>query len=69
MDIKQLDTLNWNNYNINLVMKSFATALVLCAGLSQAGNSKGIWTDHDWFDEVEGVGVKNGVPYGIDPST
>ena len=27
----------------------------------------GVWSGHDWFDEDEGVGVKNGVPYGQDP--
>ena len=51
-------------------MKSFAVALLAFAGhaLAQSGSS-GIWTDHDWFDEEENVGVKNGIPYGIDPST
>jgi len=29
----------------------------------------GVWSGHDWFDEDEGVGVKNGVPYGQDPDT
>ena len=25
----------------------------------------GIWTDNDWQDTISGVGVKNGVPYGL----
>ena len=27
----------------------------------------GVWTGHDWFDEDESIGIKNGVPYGLDP--
>lgn len=36
---------------------------------SQAGGhiKDGVWTGHDWYDEDQGVGVKNGVPYGLDP--
>ena len=32
-------------------------------------NDSGVWTNQDWFDENDGVGVKNGIPYGLDPET
>jgi len=28
---------------------------------------EGVWSGHDWFDEDQAIGVKNGVPYGHDP--
>ena len=29
----------------------------------------GIWTGYDWTDSIAGVGVKDGVPYGLTPET
>ena len=46
-------------------MMKFAS--VLLAACAYAANEDGVWTEHDWFDEDAGIGVKNGVPYGIDP--
>lgn len=48
---------------------SFTLTLISLLSLTQATTTKGIWTDIDWYDEKEGVGVKNGMPYGIDPAT
>lgn len=44
----------------------FVTALLAAAVYSY---EDGVWSGHDWFDEVEKVGVKNGVPYGLDPES
>ena len=40
---------------------SFAGALLVTLAL---GFEDGVWSGHDWFNEDEGVGVKNGTPYG-----
>jgi len=40
----------------------FVTALLAAAVYSY---EDGVWSGHDWFDEVEKVGIKNGVPYGL----
>ena len=43
-------------------MKSaFVTALIATLGYAY---TDGVWSGHDWFNEDEGVGVKNGIPYG-----
>ena len=47
-------------------MKAFACAVL--AAFAYAGED-GVWSGHDWFNEDEGVGVKNGTPYGQDPET
>ena len=44
----------------------FAASLVAALGYTF---EDGVWSGHDWFDEDEQVGVKNGVPYGLDPET
>ena len=28
----------------------------------------GIWTGNDWYDDVNEIGVNNGVPYSNNPS-
>lgn len=43
---------------------TFAAAIVAAVAF---GYEDGVWSGHDWYDEDEGVGVKNGVPYGLDP--
>lgn len=30
---------------------------------------EGVWTNHDWLNSEEGVGIKNGQPYGQDTET
>lgn len=45
-------------------MKTFVAAMLAAIAYSY---EDGVWSGHDWFDEDEGVGVKNGVPYGLDP--
>lgn len=40
---------------------SFAAALLATAAYCF---DDGVWSGHDWFNEDEGVGVKNGIPYG-----
>ena len=45
---------------------SFAAALLATLAYSY---DDGVWSGHDWFNEDEGVGIKNGVPYGQDPET
>lgn len=48
-------------------MKStFATTLLAALAV---GYEDGVWSGHDWYNEDEGVGVKNGLPYGQDPET
>ena len=43
---------------------AFVTA---CVAVVASAYEDGVWSGHDWFDEDEGIGVKNGVPYGQDP--
>ena len=43
---------------------AFVTA---CVAVIASAYEDGVWSGHDWFDEDEGIGVKNGVPYGQDP--
>ena len=48
-------------------MKSaFVAALIAAIGYAY---TDGVWSGHDWFDEDEGVGIKNGVPYGLNPQS
>ena len=42
----------------------FVTA---CIAALTCAYEDGVWSGHDWYDEDEGVGIKNGVPYGQDP--
>lgn len=46
-------------------MKASYVAALLAASVT--AYEDGVWSGHDWYDEDEGVGVKNGVPYGLDP--
>jgi len=32
---------------------------------AQTGDTNGIWTGYDWANTTAGIGVKNGVPYGL----
>ena len=50
----------------NFISSGLAASVALMAGTSEAGDS-GVWTNQDWFDENEKIGVKNGIPYGLDP--
>ena len=43
---------------------AFVAALIAATGYAY---TDGVWSGHDWFDEDEGVGIKNGVPYGLNP--
>ena len=43
-----------------------ASAILALANAAIVEN--GLWTNHDWYDEVEKVGVQNGVPYSNDPA-
>ena len=45
---------------------SFVAAMVAALTIAY---EDGVWTGQDWYDEDEGLGVKNGVPYGQDPET
>ena len=45
---------------------AFVTAMIAALGCAY---EDGVWSGHDWFDEDEGVGVKNGVPYGLNPES
>ena len=47
------------------MMKSMLIGAAL-ASLSIAYED-GVWSGHDWYNEDEGVGIKNGQPYGQDP--
>ncbi len=47
-------------------MKTFVASMLAAIAYSY---EDGVWSGHDWFDEDEGVGVKNGVPYGLDPES
>ena len=47
-------------------MKAFAAALLAAMAYTY---EDGVWSGHDWYDEEEGIGVKNGTPYGQDPDT
>ena len=29
------------------------------------GAADGLWTNHDWSNDTIGIGVSNGVPYGL----
>lgn len=40
---------------------SFTIALLAAIAFAY---EDGVWSGHDWYNEDEGVGVKNGVPYG-----
>ena len=51
-------------------MKFAAALLLVSLATNSAASSQskdGMWSGHDWYDEDQGVGVKNGVPYGLDP--
>ena len=50
----------------NCISLGLASSIALMAGTVEAGDS-GVWTNQDWFDENEKIGVKNGIPYGLDP--
>ena len=45
---------------------TFAAAIIAAIAY---GYEDGVWSGHDWYDEDEGIGVKNGVPYGLDPES
>ena len=55
----------------NSSLVSFGVAAIASYGLAASTQSKdsGVWTNADWFDESEGLGVRNGIPYGLDPET
>ena len=55
----------------NSSLVSFGVAAIASYGFAASTQSKdsGVWTNADWFDESEGLGVRNGVPYGLDPDT
>ena len=42
----------------------FVTA---CVATLACAYEDGVWSGHDWYDEDEGIGIKNGVAYGQDP--
>ena len=50
----------------NSIGFGLAASIACMAGNAEAGDS-GVWTNQDWFDENEKIGVKNGIPYGLDP--
>ena len=51
-------------------MKSFGlAAATACMFAYTEASDSGVWTNQDWFDEKESVGVKNGLPYGLNPET
>ena len=43
---------------------------LLASGIAALTNAaiveNGLWTNHDWYDEVEKIGVQNGQPYSND---
>jgi hypothetical protein len=47
---------------------SFLVGLVALAS-SASAFEQGVWTNHDWLNSEEGVGVKNGQVYGQDTET
>ena len=48
-------------------MKMMKFASSMLAAFAYAANQDGVWSDHDWYDEEQGIGVNNGVPYGLEP--
>ena len=44
---------------------------LLASGIAALTNAaivdNGLWTDHDWYDDVEKIGIRNGQPYSNDP--
>ena len=45
----------------------YSVALLLSAEFASAAIvADGIWTGHDWYDNANKTGVKNGVPYSKD---
>ena len=49
---------------MNYLFKTFSPLIA-------ASNSThdGIWTGHDWVNSTVGIGVNNGVPYGLTATT
>lgn len=48
--------------------KHLSAALILFASQASAAIvDDGIWTGEDWYDDVNQIGVQNGVPYSDDP--
>lgn len=45
-------------------MRQFIAAMIATVAYTY---EDGVWSGHDWFDEDEGVGIKNGMPYGLEP--
>ena len=49
-----------------MMNQRYLLASAIAALTNAAIVENGLWTDHDWYDEVEKVGVQNGVPYSND---
>ena len=43
-----------------MIVLSFA--MLMAAALI---TENGLWTGHDWTNDTQKVGVKNGIPYGL----
>lgn len=44
-------------------------AAVACQGAHAALQADGPWTNNDWYDATNKIGVANGIPYSNDPAT